>query len=66
MYFSQVGNGILLPVILIMMYFLINNKDVMGEYMNNKLSNISAFLTISVVIILNLVMVFFSFFNSPR
>ncbi|MGH9562126.1 MAG: Nramp family divalent metal transporter [Terracidiphilus sp.] len=36
---SQVLNGILLPVIIIMMLLLINRSDLMGEYKNSRLWN---------------------------
>jgi Mn2+/Fe2+ NRAMP family transporter len=38
--FSQEINGILLPVVLICMMLIINNKEVMGEYANKKFGNI--------------------------
>jgi Mn2+/Fe2+ NRAMP family transporter len=60
MYFSQVGNGILLPFILIFMLILINNKDIMGEFTNSRFFNFIAILTVVVVIVLTLVMVLFS------
>jgi NRAMP (natural resistance-associated macrophage protein)-like metal ion transporter len=37
---SQVINGILLPVVLVSMILLINNKKIMGTYVNNTLQNI--------------------------
>ena len=37
---SQVINGILLPVVLVSMILLINNKKIMGTYVNNPLQNI--------------------------
>lgn len=61
MYFSQVGNGILLPFILIFMLKLINNPDIMGEFTNSKLFNIIAWSTVIVVIALTLIMVGFMF-----
>ena len=42
MYFSQVINGIMLPVILVMMLLLINNKKIMGEYKNGFAFNVVA------------------------
>ncbi len=63
MYFSQVGNGILLPFVLIFMLKLINNPEIMGEFTNSKLFNIIAWLTVFVVIALTLVMVGFLVFN---
>lgn len=60
MYFSQVGNGILLPFILIYMLILINDKRIMGEFTNGPVFNIIAVLTVVVVIVLTLIMVFFA------
>ena len=40
MLLSQFINGIILPVILIVILKLVNNKKLMGEYRNNKLFNI--------------------------
>ncbi len=57
MYFSQVGNGILLPFILIFMLALINSKDIMGEFVNTKIINFFTWLTIIVIIVLTLIMV---------
>jgi Mn2+/Fe2+ NRAMP family transporter len=37
---SQVINGILLPVVLVCMILLINNKKIMGTYVNNAMQNI--------------------------
>ncbi len=37
---SQVINGVLLPVVLVSMILLINNKKIMGTYVNNYLQNI--------------------------
>ncbi|MDP8212872.1 MAG: Nramp family divalent metal transporter [Candidatus Zapsychrus exili] len=63
MYFSQVGNGILLPFILIFMLSLINNKDIMGEFTNNKILNIITWATVVIIIGLTLVMVVFTFIH---
>jgi len=60
LYFSQVGNGILLPFILIFMLILINNKDIMGEFTNGKVFNAIAIFTIVIVILLTLLMVAFT------
>ncbi|MFH0930677.1 MAG: Nramp family divalent metal transporter [Candidatus Zixiibacteriota bacterium] len=50
MYISQVINGIVLPVILIFILILINNKKLMGEYVNKGVYN---FLSWVIVIILS-------------
>ena len=59
MYLSQVGNGILLPFVLIFMLKLINNPEIMGEFTNSRAMNVIAWLTVAIVIILTLVMVAF-------
>lgn len=49
---SQVMNGILLPLVLIFMLRLINRKDLMGDYRNNRTFNIIAWVTCVVLITL--------------
>ena len=46
MVWSQVVNGMLLPVILIFMVRLINNKDIMGEYTNSRWYNAIVWITV--------------------
>ena len=46
---SQVINGILLPVLLIFLVLLANNRMLMGSFRNGKLSNALSILTIVVV-----------------
>jgi NRAMP (natural resistance-associated macrophage protein)-like metal ion transporter len=52
MYVSQVINGIVLPVILIFMLILINNKKLMGPYTNKKGYNLLSYITVGVLIVL--------------
>ena len=47
---SQVLNGILLPVIIILMLLLINRRDLMGDYKNSRLWNLIAWSTSIIVI----------------
>jgi len=58
---SQVVNGIMLPFVLIFMLMLINNKELMGEYINSKMFNIIAWATVVVMIVLTLILVVTSF-----
>jgi NRAMP (natural resistance-associated macrophage protein)-like metal ion transporter len=53
---SQVLNGVLLPVVIILMLLLINRKDLMGEYRNSRLWNVIAWGTSIIVIGMTLVM----------
>ncbi len=55
---SQVLNGILLPVVIILMLLLINRRDLMGEYVNSRWFNVVAWLTAIIVIALSLLMLF--------
>ena len=62
MLWSQVANGVLLPFVLIYMLQLINNKDLMGEYVNSHWFNIVAWLTTIIMIVLTLLLVVTSIF----
>lgn len=62
MLWSQVINGILLPFILIFMLQLINNKDLMGDYVNSQSFNIIAWLTTIIMVTLTLLLVLTSIF----
>ncbi|MGP8226691.1 MAG: Nramp family divalent metal transporter [Terracidiphilus sp.] len=53
---SQVLNGVLLPVVIILMLMLINRQDLMGEYKNSRLWNVIAWATSIIVIGMTLVM----------
>ena len=48
--FSQVLNGVLLPVVIILMLLLINRTDLMGEHKNSRLWNVIAWSTSIIVI----------------
>ena len=48
--YSQVLNGVLLPVVIILMLLLINRKDLMGEHRNSTLWNVIAWGTSVIVI----------------
>jgi Mn2+/Fe2+ NRAMP family transporter len=53
---SQVLNGVLLPVVIILMLMLINRTDLMGEHKNSRLWNVIAWGTSIIVIGMTLVM----------
>ena len=61
MFWSQVANGVLLPFVLIFMLILINNKDLMGTYVNNWTFNIISWVTVVIMIVLTVMMVVTSF-----
>ncbi len=49
LYLSQVANGLLLPFVLILMLLIINDKKVMGDYVNSKLFNFISITTAVIV-----------------
>jgi Mn2+/Fe2+ NRAMP family transporter len=53
---SQVLNGVLLPVVIILMLLLINRADLMGEHSNSRIWNVIAWGTSLIVIGMTLVM----------
>jgi Mn2+/Fe2+ NRAMP family transporter len=55
--FSQVGNGVWLPVVVIFILLLINRKDLMGEHTNTLLFNIIAWITAVAMIVLTCILV---------
>jgi Mn2+/Fe2+ NRAMP family transporter len=60
--FSQVGNGIWLPVVVIFILLLVNRRDLMGEHVNTLTFNIVAWVTAIAMIVLTLVLVYTSIF----
>ena len=51
---SQVINGILLPFVLIFILLLVNNSELMGEYVNGRFYNGLSWLTVTILIVLSL------------
>lgn len=47
---SQVINGLMLPVVLVCMILLVNNKKIMGKYVNKPLNNVIGWSTIIILI----------------
>jgi NRAMP (natural resistance-associated macrophage protein)-like metal ion transporter len=59
---SQVINGILLPVVLLCMILLVNNKEIMGRYTNKPLNNVIGWVTVVVLMGLSFMLIIRSFF----
>lgn len=51
-FFAQVTNGILLPLIAIFLLKVMNNKKLLGEYKNGKLANIGGIAVVIITILL--------------
>ncbi|MGB2676749.1 MAG: Nramp family divalent metal transporter [Candidatus Acidiferrum sp.] len=54
--FSQVGNGVWLPIVVIFILLLVNRKDLMGEHTNTFAFNVVAWVTAVAMIILTVVL----------
>ena len=65
--YSQVGNGVWLPIVLIFILLLINRRDLMGEYTNTWGFNLIAWASSIIMIILTLIAIYTSIFvpNAP-
>jgi Mn2+/Fe2+ NRAMP family transporter len=57
---TQFLNGLLLPIVLIFVLRLVNDRDVMGEYTNNRLFNIISYGTTAILILLTVALLVFS------
>jgi Mn2+/Fe2+ NRAMP family transporter len=62
--FSQVGNGIWLPVVVIFILLLVNRRDLMGEYVNTTAFNVVAWVTAIAMIGLTLVLSYTAIFQT--
>jgi len=60
---SQVINGMLLPVVLICMILLVNNKKIMGKYVNKPINNIIGWTSVVVLIGLSLMLLVLKLFT---
>ena len=56
MIFAQTTNGVLFPFILIFMLRLVNNKRLMGHYVNSRLNNLIAWATAAILIVLTILL----------
>jgi NRAMP (natural resistance-associated macrophage protein)-like metal ion transporter len=61
--YSQVGNGIWLPVVLIFILLLINRRDLMGQHINTWGFNLIAWGMSIVMIVLTLILVYTAIFE---
>src|SRR6266446_6993069 len=61
--FSQVGNGIWLPFVVIFILLLINRRDLMGEHVNTLTMNVVAWITAITMIVLTCVLLYMTIFH---
>ena len=62
--YSQVGNGIWLPIVLIFILLLINRRDLMGDHINTWSFNVIAWASSIIMIILTLILMYTAIFQS--
>jgi Mn2+/Fe2+ NRAMP family transporter len=60
---SQVLNGIFLPVVLVCMMLLVNNKKIMGEHVNRLWNNIIGWGAVGILVILSLMLLLMPLFG---
>jgi NRAMP (natural resistance-associated macrophage protein)-like metal ion transporter len=60
---SQVINGVLLPVVLISMMILINKKKIMGSYVNGSASNTVGWSAVIILVLLSVALIALPLFN---
>jgi len=60
---SQVLNGILLPVVLVSMILLINNKKIMGNYVNKPYQNIIGWSAVTILVGLSIALLLLPVFS---
>ena len=53
---SQVINGLLLPVVLVCMILLVNNKKIMGKHVNKPINNIIGWSAVIILVVLSLLL----------
>jgi NRAMP (natural resistance-associated macrophage protein)-like metal ion transporter len=60
-YLTQILNGLLLPIVLVAMMLLVNNKKIMGEYTNTLTKNVIGWSSVVLLIVLTILLFIFSF-----
>ncbi|MEI6899501.1 MAG: divalent metal cation transporter [Bacteroidota bacterium] len=60
---SQITNGLLLPVVLVCMILLVNNKKIMGQYTNKPFQNIIGWGTVGILVALSIILLVMPLFR---
>lgn len=60
---TQVINGMLLPVVLVCMILLVNNKKIMGRYVNRPVNNLIGWGAVTVLVVLSVVLLLMPLFS---
>ena len=60
---SQIINGLLLPVVLVCMILLVNNKKIMGKHVNKPVQNIIGWVSIAILVGLSITLILMPMFK---
>ncbi len=60
---SQVINGMLLPVVIVSMIMLVNNKKIMGKHVNKTSTNVIGWSTVAILVFLSGMLILMPFFT---
>jgi Mn2+/Fe2+ NRAMP family transporter len=60
---SQIINGLLLPVVLVCMILLVNNKKIMGKHINKPIQNIIGWVSIAILVGLSMMLILMPLFK---
>jgi Mn2+/Fe2+ NRAMP family transporter len=59
--YSQILNGLLIPLVILFIINLCNDPDVMGEYTNSPTQNFVSYILVILMLVLNIPMIYYSF-----
>ena len=54
---AQVINGVLLPILLVFIVLLVNDRNIMGKYVNGRVNNVIAYATVGLLSVLSVIMI---------
>jgi len=62
--YSQIIDGLLIPIVILFIIKLCNDPDIMGEYTNSPMQNFISYALVAMMIFLNIPMLYFTFFGN--
>lgn len=60
---TQIINAVFLPLVLVSMVMMVNNKDIMGEHVNNLFQNVIAWTTTGILVLLSVTLLLCRFYR---
>jgi Mn2+/Fe2+ NRAMP family transporter len=61
LYYSQVIDGLLIPIVIMFILKLCNDPDIMGEYVNSPTQNFISYILVILMFLLNIPMIYYMF-----